>query len=168
MFPGPVFSRVSPDPDGRPRRLSLSLTLAGGRAEHTFLTAQPRPLAQLQRAIRTGNLALALHAASGMERVSLEDAFAICLLLRAERDRYERACVRWIERFASEVDGVTLMDVYQAARVFQLLPRRPSSKPEVAPMVNLLRRHAGFRAPQIDSQRCTSLRLARSRVSGPA
>jgi uncharacterized Fe-S cluster-containing protein len=80
-----------------------------------------------------------------MKRVSLEDAFAICLLLRVDQARYERACVRWIERFASEVDGVTLMDVYQAARVFQLLPRPPSTR-EVTPMVDLLRRHGLPRA----------------------
>lgn len=104
------------------------------------------PAARAQpHALRTGNLALALHAASGMDRVSLEDAFAICLLLRVDHARYERACVRWIERFAGEVDGVSLMDVYQASRVFQLLRRRPSKR-EVAPMVDVLRRHGLPRA----------------------
>jgi hypothetical protein len=83
------------------------------------MTSQPRPLAQLQRAIRTGNLQLALTAAAGMPSVSLEDAFAICLLLRPEPDRYERACIRWLERLAAEVDGVTLVDVQRVAAGFR-------------------------------------------------
>lgn len=81
-----------------------------------------------------------------MERVSLEDAFAICLMLRVDQARYERACTRWIERFTGEVDGVTLMDLYQA-RVSSKdcrLERRSG----LAPMVDLLGRYGLARAAE--------------------
>ena len=72
------------------------------------MTAPGHPLARLQRALRTGNAWLALDAARELERVPLADAFGICLLLREDQRRYDRACVRWLERFAAEVEGATL------------------------------------------------------------
>jgi hypothetical protein len=85
------------------------------------MTSQPHPRAVLQRAIRTGDAAVALRAAGELERVDLEDAFAICLLLRADQARFDRACVRWLERYAAEVDGATLNDVGQLTSGFQLI-----------------------------------------------
>jgi hypothetical protein len=99
----------------------------------------------LQRAIRTGDAALALRAAGEMERVDLEDAFAICLLLRTDQPRFERACVRWLERFAAEVDGVTLSDVQQVASGFQLIFARVVPR-DLRPMDRLLRRRQLHRA----------------------
>jgi hypothetical protein len=83
------------------------------------MAAQPHPRAVLQRAIRTGDAALALRAAGELERVDLEAAFAICLLLRADQARYDRACVRWLERFAAEVEGATLSGVHFAGQFSQ-------------------------------------------------
>jgi hypothetical protein len=58
---------------------------------------------------------------------------------------FDRACVRWVERFAGEIDGVILMDIHQASRLFQLLRHRPSKR-EIVPMVEVLRRHGLARA----------------------
>lgn len=71
---------------------------------------------------------------------------AICLLLRADRDRYDRACVRWIERFAGEVDGATLADVYQLAAGLGRLADRRSAARDVERVEAVLRRHRLDRA----------------------
>jgi hypothetical protein len=53
-----------------------------------------QPLSRLQRALRTDNAWLALDAARELDRVMLADAFGVCLLLREDQRRYDRACVR--------------------------------------------------------------------------
>jgi hypothetical protein len=109
------------------------------------MTSQPRPLAQLQRALRTGNLEVALAAAASMPRVSLEDAFAICLLLRADGERYERACIRWLERFAAEVDRVTLADVQRVAAGFREIGAGAAAR-DLRSLDRVLRAHHLHRA----------------------
>jgi hypothetical protein len=106
---------------------------------------QPHPNSVLQRAIRTGDTALALRAAAELPRVDIEDAFAICLLLRADRARYERACVRWLERYAAEAEGATLGDVVRIASGFQLIFARVVPR-DLRPMEQLLRRRQLHRA----------------------
>jgi hypothetical protein len=56
---------------------------------HAVAGSWPHPNSVLPRANRTGDTALALRAAAELPRVDIEDAFAICLLLRADRARYE-------------------------------------------------------------------------------
>jgi hypothetical protein len=107
--------------------------------------AQAHPNSVLQRAIRTGDAALALRAASQLQRVDLEDAFAICLLLRADQARFDRACVRWLERYAAEVEGATLGDVQQIASGFQLICARVVPR-DLRRMEQLLRRRQLHRA----------------------
>jgi hypothetical protein len=109
------------------------------------LGAQPHPDSVLHRAIRTGHVALALRAAGELERVDLEDAFAICRLLRADQARFDRACVRWLERFAAEADGATLNDVGQLASGFQLIFARVVPR-DLHRMEQLLRRRQLHRA----------------------
>jgi hypothetical protein len=89
---------------------------------------------------RTGNAWLALDAASELERVPLADAFGICLLLREDQRRYDRACVRWLERFAAEVEGATLGDVQMVAEGFQAI-RGDARVGDVGGMVEVLRAH---------------------------
>jgi hypothetical protein len=36
-------------------------------------------------------------------------------MLRNDRRRYDRACVRWLERYTAEVDDAMLADVQQIA-----------------------------------------------------
>ncbi|MGN6379327.1 MAG: hypothetical protein ACTHNU_10285 [Gaiellales bacterium] len=105
------------------------------------------PRSQLQRAIRTDDAALALRAAADRPDVDLEDAFAICLLLRGDKRRYERACIRWLERFAAEVHRVSLADVQQVAHGFQAIradPRRRDLTPVIA-VLDLHRLHRAAR-----------------------
>jgi hypothetical protein len=109
------------------------------------VTTQPHPRAVLQRAIRIGDAALALRAASELARVDIEDAFAICLLLRSDQARFDRACVRWLERYPAEVDGATLNDVQQLASGFQLIHARVVPR-DLRRMEQLLRHRQLHRA----------------------
>jgi hypothetical protein len=101
------------------------------------MTAQGHPLSRLQRALRTGNAWLALDAARELDRVPLADAFGVCLLLRRDRVRYDRACVRWLERFAAELDGATLAHVQQIAEAFQAI-RAGATIPDLTELAELL------------------------------
>ena len=67
------------------------------------MTAQGRPYARLKRALGTGNPNIALAAAAELPRVDLADALVLCLLLRDDGERFERAIVRWHARFCLEV-----------------------------------------------------------------
>ena len=115
------------------------------RANMCSVTSQAKPLAQLHRTIRTGNTWLALQAASELDRVSLEDAFAICVLLRRDDSRYDRACVRWLERFACEMPGVELSDVQRIAYAFETV-RSAAAGASLRPAAGVLRRHQLHRA----------------------
>ena len=109
------------------------------------MTAQGHPLSRLQRALRTGNAWLALDAARELDRVPLTDAFGVCLLLRNDQGRYDRACVRWLERFAAEVEGPTLGDVQMVAEGFQAI-RDGARAGEVEGLVEVLSAHRLHRA----------------------
>ena len=64
-----------------------------------FVTAAGSPRSRLLRAIERGNLELVRLAAVECERIELEDALRILLLIRdQDPDRYERAAVRWSGR----------------------------------------------------------------------
>jgi hypothetical protein len=90
-------------------------------------------------------VAVALRAAGELERVDPQDAFAICLRLRADQARFDRACVRWLERFAAEVEGATLSDVQQIASGFQLIHAKVVPR-DLRRMEQLLRRRQLHRA----------------------
>ena len=104
------------------------------------MTAQGHPLSRLQRALRTDNAWLALDAARELDRVTLADAFGVCLLLREDQRRYDRACVRWLERLAAEVEGATLGDVQMVAEGFQAI-RGGARVGELEGMVEVLGAH---------------------------
>jgi hypothetical protein len=75
------------------------------------MTSQGHLYSQFQRALRTGNPTLALDAARELERLTLEDALGLCMLLRRDARRYERAAARWLSRYHAEVEGVTLAEI---------------------------------------------------------
>lgn len=68
--------------------------------EHTFLTAQPHAYVRFRRAIERRALWLAEDAARELSNLSLEDALQL-VHLYAERGspKYERAAMRWLERY---------------------------------------------------------------------
>jgi hypothetical protein len=84
--------------------------------------SQGHAYAQFQRALKTGNAFLAMEAARELKHVPLEDALGLCLLLRGDRSRYQRAAAKWLARFYAEVEGVTLTDIRELAELLGALP----------------------------------------------
>ena len=84
--------------------------LAGLMRTFVRMTAQGSPYTRLRHAVRGGNVLLVTATAAECPQLDLEDALAICVVLRGD-PRYDRACVRWIGRFSLEAPGATLQDV---------------------------------------------------------
>jgi hypothetical protein len=89
------------------------------------MTSDGSPYTRFRRALETGNETLVFAAARELPRIKLDDALRICLLLRdGDPDRYERAAVRWLGRFALEARAVTIDALRQAADALEALPER--------------------------------------------
>src|SRR5438045_5398015 len=96
-----------------------------------FVTSDGNPYARFRRALETGNEALVTTAALELPRIALDDALRICLVLRGgDPDRYERAAVRWLGRFALEARSVTIGDLRHAANALDALPDDPTESME--------------------------------------
>ena len=96
-----------------------------------FVTSDGNPYSRFRRALQTGNEALVTAAARELPRIALDDALRICLVLRGgDPDRYERAAVRWLGRFALEARDVTIDDLRLAANALDTLPNRASESME--------------------------------------
>jgi hypothetical protein len=90
------------------------------------MTSDGSAYARFKRALEVGNELLVLAAARELPRIALDDALRICLLLReGDPDRYERAAVRWLGRFALEAQQVTIEALRFAADALATLPRQP-------------------------------------------
>jgi hypothetical protein len=95
------------------------------------MTSDGNPYSRFRRALATGNEALVTSAALELPRVALDDALRICLVLRGgDPDRYERAAVRWLGRFALEARNVTIDDLRMAAEALDALPDRATDAME--------------------------------------
>lgn len=95
------------------------------------MTSDGNPYTRFRRALRTGSEALVLAAARELPQIALHDALQICLVLRGgDPDRYERAAVRWLGRFALEARGVTIDDLRVAAAALDALPQRAADAME--------------------------------------
>jgi hypothetical protein len=68
-----------------------------------FVTSEAHAYARFQRALETRALWAAEDAARELQQLSLEDALQL-VHLYAERDspKYERAALRWLERYLTE------------------------------------------------------------------
>src|SRR5947209_3106575 len=89
------------------------------------VTSDGSPYARFRRALDTGNELLVLTAARELPQIALADALRICLVLRdGDRERYERAAVRWPGRFALEARGVTIDALRYAGDALDALPDR--------------------------------------------
>ena len=83
------------------------------------------PYPRFQRALATGNLNLIRVAAAELPRVDLGDALAVCMAIReAEPERFERAALRWLARYAVEKAG-SVADVRAAADAFAVMVQQP-------------------------------------------
>src|SRR5437773_4458431 len=70
---------------------------------HSTMTSQGTPHGRFQRAIHSRHLQNAEMAAREMGGLSLADALLLCeLLATTDPRRYERAALRWLERFIDE------------------------------------------------------------------
>ena len=69
-----------------------------------FVTSQGSPLTRFYRALEQRNVFLADTAARELEGVlPLDDAYRLVLLYAEKRDdRFEKAAVRWLERYLTE------------------------------------------------------------------
>ena len=95
------------------------------------MTSEGSAYVRFRRALETGNELLVLATARELPRVPLEDALRICLLLRGgDPDRYERAAMRWLGRFALEARGVTIHALRVAADALDALPDQPAEAME--------------------------------------
>jgi hypothetical protein len=69
------------------------------------------PYAAFQRALRNGNLPLALGEARHLPRLGAADALALLLLIREKApERYGRAAARWLARWLAETPDADLED----------------------------------------------------------
>jgi hypothetical protein len=96
-----------------------------------FVTSDGSPYSRFKRALQSGNELLVLSAARELPWIALDDALRICLMLRdGDPQRYERAAVRWLGRFALEARGATIDDIRSAAQALDELPDRAAEAME--------------------------------------
>ena len=96
-----------------------------------FVSSEGSAYVRFRRALDSGNELLVMAAARELPKVGLEDALRICLLIRGgDPDRYQRAAVRWLGRFALEACGVTIPALRLAADALDELPHRPGEAME--------------------------------------
>jgi hypothetical protein len=75
--------------------------------EHTFVSTKGSPYSRFRRAVQTDSAALATAAAHELSQLSLADALRLCLVYaRADRERFDRAIVRWHARLCLEAKGI--------------------------------------------------------------
>jgi hypothetical protein len=67
-----------------------------------FVSIKGGSYARFRRALDTGNFTLVRAAAAELATINLDDALRICLLLRADRSRYEHAVIRWLGQLCLE------------------------------------------------------------------
>jgi hypothetical protein len=90
------------------------------------MTSQGSAYGRFQRALQKGNLQLVRAAAGELPTIRLGDALHVCLLIRdRDPERYERAALRWVARFAMEAQAATLVEVQTAVQALSRLPTEP-------------------------------------------
>jgi hypothetical protein len=93
------------------------------------VTSQGSPYARFRRALLTKNPGIILQAAAELERVSLEDALKILVVLAEKRhDRFGHAAAR----FAAPVTVERTLDLAEARYVLALVEALPRSPDAVA------------------------------------
>ena len=65
------------------------------------------PYGRFQKALKTGNVNLALAAARELPKINLSDSLRLCLLLRGT-ELFERAALRWHAFYCREIVAVEL------------------------------------------------------------
>jgi hypothetical protein len=91
------------------------------------VTSQGSAYARFQRALRTGRASVAWNAALEVERVDLEDALALVLLV-VDEPLFARASARWLGRLCLEMPSLTLPQAQLAAAGLNGLPDRGAAR----------------------------------------
>ena len=95
------------------------------------MTSDGSAYVRFKRALEIGNELLVVAAARELPRIALDDALRICLVLcDGDPDRYQRAAVRWLGRFALEARGVNIEDLRLAAEALDALRDRTADAME--------------------------------------
>ena len=66
------------------------------------MTSQGNAYARFRRALERGNVTATLAAAAELRQLGLTDALEVCLVLRSDPPRFERAIVWWHARYIAE------------------------------------------------------------------
>lgn len=83
------------------------------------------PYPRFQRALKTGDLGIIQAAALECQRIDLGDALTMVVLYREKApQRFERACLKWLARFAVE-KAHTVEDVSMAVDALAIMPVEP-------------------------------------------
>lgn len=116
------------------------------------MTSQGSPYSRFKRCLATGNGALVRAAAAELPQLSLEDALAVCLVLRdSEPEVFERAIVRWHGLLCRQACGLGARESQLALAALQALagPAAPAASrllEEIATLYDLPRTAAVLRA----------------------
>jgi hypothetical protein len=82
-------------------------------------------------AVAAGDLERVMQMARNLgQSVRLDDALRICLLVRDDPARFQRAAVRWLGRFALEGRGIVIADLQEAADALDAMPGHPAAAME--------------------------------------
>lgn len=97
------------------------------RREPRIGISRPRFLAALD----AGDLAFIRSNAAALPPIRLSEALRICLMFRdQDPDRYERAALRWLGRFALEAPAATFDDLQLALDALDALPQEADTAME--------------------------------------
>jgi hypothetical protein len=89
------------------------------------------PYPRFRAALDAGDLGWIRRNAAALAPIRLQDALEICLLVRdRDPERYVRAAVRWLGRFALEAPAATLEDLRLAVAALEDLPDEPEEAME--------------------------------------
>jgi hypothetical protein len=103
------------------------------------VTSQGHAYARFRRALKAGNVLLAVAAAHDLRMVSLADALELLLLLaRQGGERYGRAAIRWHSRYCREVEGLSGAEATAVLGLLLMLDG-PRAKPAAQALACLLR-----------------------------
>jgi hypothetical protein len=106
--------------------------------EHPFVTSQGSAYLRFRRALDRGNVTDALSAAGELQFVGLAEALELTLLLAdGEREKYERAALRWHVRFGYETK---IIDIRESQAVLALLTAIPANRLAASALAELFSR----------------------------
>jgi hypothetical protein len=102
------------------------------------MTASGTARSRFRRALRTGDPAVCMALAAEVERLSVPESFALCLVLaRARDDRFDRAAQRLVSRVVAEL-GAPLADAATLTAALALIGEGAAAERSVHRAATLL------------------------------